>query len=230
MGQFPFSEDEIRFVLRYERLSALEAMQTFFFLEMDNQDFWDRLKRRNLEVSLRRGYTMVEINRAFDEMEQQFFDGVPKPERGFADIDNIFWFIAWHGTTVGVPVAIGRMMGELLAPALEAGLASFTSRQANAELTRLVFALEAYHRDKGNYPEALDDLLGDYIDEMPLDPFSGVPFRYITEPEGYLLYTHLLAEISSKPLRCKDIVAFPTAKCRHANEDSGHLTCKLYVL
>ena len=32
---------------------------------------------------------------------------------------------------------------------------------------------------------------------------------------------HLLAEIFPNPLRCKDIVAFLTAKCRHASKNSG---------
>ena len=121
---------------------------------------------------------------------QGFFEGLPKPERDFSDIDNMFWFIAWHGKTAGMPIAIGRMLGDLAVPVADAaGTSIKNSRPISIALTRLIFALEAYHRDRSNYPEALDELLGHYIDEMPFDPFSGVPFRYITEPEGYLLYS-----------------------------------------
>jgi len=41
----------------------------------------------------------------------------------------------------------------------------------------------------GKYPEALDDLLGRFISGIPLDPFSGEPFRYVLEERGYLLYS-----------------------------------------
>jgi hypothetical protein len=189
--QMPFREDEIRFMLRNDRLMVLDYLQHFpFFREhVIDADLWEWFKQRNANTGIRRGYAMIEINRAFDEMERRFFEGLPKPERGFSDIDNIFWFIAWYGKYAGIPTAIGRMMGDLVVPTLDAARASFTTRRATAAMTRLVFALEAYHRDNGNYPEALDDLLEHYIDELPLDPFSGEAFRYIVESEGYLLYS-----------------------------------------
>jgi len=80
-------------------------------------------------------------------------------------------------------------MGSLYCPAIEACRAAHWRQETEVLLTRLLFALEAYHRDTGSYPDVLDDLLGRYIDEIPLDPFSGESFRYILEPPGYLLYS-----------------------------------------
>jgi hypothetical protein len=53
-----------------------------------------------------------------------------------------------------------------------------------------MFALEAYQRDHdGNYPATVEDLRGRFINEIPLDPFSGDLFRYVVEESGFLLYS-----------------------------------------
>jgi hypothetical protein len=44
--------------------------------------------------------------------------------------------------------------------------------------TLLLLALEAYRRDHGPLPAALDDLVGSYLDALPRDPYSGRAFRY----------------------------------------------------
>ncbi|MDR0870754.1 MAG: type II secretion system protein GspG [Planctomycetaceae bacterium] len=64
--------------------------------------------------------------------------------------------------------------------------------EADATLTRLLFALELYHREHGEtYPESLDKLRNGYVDEIPLDPFSKQPFLYILDDDrrGYLIYS-----------------------------------------
>jgi hypothetical protein len=49
--------------------------------------------------------------------------------------------------------------------------------------TRLVLALEAWKLDhEGRLPDSLDELLGKYIDRMPVDPATGQTFGY--EPKG----------------------------------------------
>lgn len=49
-----------------------------------------------------------------------------------------------------------------------------TSRRA----TRLILALEAWKLRHGSLPKKLDQLVGSCIDRMPVDPYSGKPFRY----------------------------------------------------
>ncbi len=48
--------------------------------------------------------------------------------------------------------------------------------------TRLVMAIEAWKLRHGSLPKKLDELVGSCIDRMPVDPYSGRPFRYF--PEG----------------------------------------------
>ena len=49
--------------------------------------------------------------------------------------------------------------------------------------------LELHRRNARSYPDALDGLGLEYLDEVPVDPFSGNPFGYQKEGEGYFLYS-----------------------------------------
>jgi hypothetical protein len=46
----------------------------------------------------------------------------------------------------------------------------------------LLLALERYRLDHGNLPDTLDALVGDYLDELPIDPYSGR--KYVYFPNG----------------------------------------------
>ena len=42
----------------------------------------------------------------------------------------------------------------------------------------LLLALEAWKAQHGRFPDTLDELVGTYLDRLPLDPYSGKPFLY----------------------------------------------------
>jgi len=43
-------------------------------------------------------------------------------------------------------------------------------------------AMESFRVERGNLPERLDELVGTYLDKMPIDPHSGEQFHYF--PDG----------------------------------------------
>ncbi len=47
--------------------------------------------------------------------------------------------------------------------------------------TRVLMALKAYKAENGALPESLDELVPEYIAEVPRDPFDGQPLRYSRE-------------------------------------------------
>ena len=47
--------------------------------------------------------------------------------------------------------------------------------------TRVLFAIKCYKRKTGRLPDALDALVPEYIDKVPLDPYDGRPMRYSRE-------------------------------------------------
>lgn len=49
---------------------------------------------------------------------------------------------------------------------------------ARVRATHALLPLEARRRDVGSLPERLEDLVPNYTDEVPVDPFTGAPLRY----------------------------------------------------
>jgi hypothetical protein len=57
------------------------------------------------------------------------------------------------------------------------------------ELTKLAFALAAYHADHDAYPAELVNLVPDYVPQIPKDVFSAADLHYSIGDGGYLLYS-----------------------------------------
>ena len=56
-------------------------------------------------------------------------------------------------------------------------------------LAETSLALAAYRADHGGYPERLDDLVPEYVDEVPRDVFVDDELRYVPRGDDYLLYS-----------------------------------------
>lgn len=57
-------------------------------------------------------------------------------------------------------------------------------------LAGLACALERFKNSRGTYPERLEDLMPDFLQKLPHEPFNGKPFRYRrTEDGSYRLYS-----------------------------------------
>ncbi|MBN1124619.1 MAG: hypothetical protein JXA82_06400 [Sedimentisphaerales bacterium] len=54
---------------------------------------------------------------------------------------------------------------------------------------RVAIAMERYRLAEGKLPEALEELVPLYLDEVPLDPFDGKPLRYKQTNPGYIIYS-----------------------------------------
>jgi hypothetical protein len=67
----------------------------------------------------------------------------------------------------------------------------FESRRATAYLrtARLALAVERYRLAHGSLPETADELVPDFIDALPLDPYSDSPIRYKRLPNGFVTYS-----------------------------------------
>ena len=50
-------------------------------------------------------------------------------------------------------------------------------------------AVERYRRKEGKLPQRLDDLVPDFLPQIPTDPFDGRPLRYRVREEEYLIYS-----------------------------------------
>lgn len=60
---------------------------------------------------------------------------------------------------------------------------------AQAQLTRLGFALAVHRHEHGAFPDSLAELTPGLLNELPLDPCSGQAFVYRRTDDGYVLYS-----------------------------------------
>jgi hypothetical protein len=85
--------------------------------------------------------------------------------------------------------AIGESLIGLLLPAVGKVQGAFDRIEQTQRNLEIAFALAAYHRDNGRYPEKLDDLAPKYLAAVPNDLFSGKALIYRPSEKGYLFYS-----------------------------------------
>ncbi len=73
---------------------------------------------------------------------------------------------------------VGMTQCALTFPAWREYLKAKCSAECALAASRLVCACNLYARDHDTLPERLDELVPDYIDAVPRDPYDGEPFRY----------------------------------------------------
>jgi hypothetical protein len=91
------------------------------------------------------------------------------------------------------PETRGKLLGDillcLLVPA-NSRIQQAADRQEQTERNLdVAFALAAYQRDQGSYPDKLEALAPKYLATVPQDLFTGKPLVYQPSPKGYLLYS-----------------------------------------
>lgn len=84
---------------------------------------------------------------------------------------------------------MGRILIALLAPSMTHARVAEDRNLANSSLAHIGFALAAWRREQGEYPESLDMLAPDLLAEVPLDPFTQKSFTYRRTDTGYRLYS-----------------------------------------
>ncbi|MEM1059951.1 MAG: hypothetical protein AAGK14_11940, partial [Verrucomicrobiota bacterium] len=173
LGAFRFSEEKLRRMLREEymvtlsfpRIIAAEGglyvtggdppMPTLFYKPNRTQALFARYFREGM-----RNVGLTASERDFSEFEE---------------LMDTYMDRAWHD----VSNFTGYMLLGLAIPMLEPVLMRVDELNSRLELTRLGLALAGYANEHGGaLPPTLDALAPDYINAVPLDPFTGEPFHY----------------------------------------------------
>ena len=61
--------------------------------------------------------------------------------------------------------------------------------QGHLDLAQAATAIERYRLAEGKLPGRLEELVGEYLEEVPIDPFNGKPIKYKRTEPGYVLYS-----------------------------------------
>ncbi|UCC95239.1 MAG: hypothetical protein JSW40_00400 [Candidatus Omnitrophota bacterium] len=82
---------------------------------------------------------------------------------------------------------------ELLAcgtvPSLIKAVNSYYDPKAKLRILKLAAAIRLYIFQEGRLPDTLDNLIPDYLEAIPLDPWSGQPLIYVRQGRQFTLYS-----------------------------------------
>jgi hypothetical protein len=66
---------------------------------------------------------------------------------------------------------------------------------AQCDLLEMAVGLKRHKKITGSYPEAVNGIVPEFIEELPADPFSGDPYIYRREGDGFALYSVAVNQI-----------------------------------
>jgi hypothetical protein len=84
---------------------------------------------------------------------------------------------------------VGKILLALMTPALSAALQAEDRAVMTFQMTEVALALAGYRADHGRYPESLEQLVPDYLEQVPLDFFAEDALRYQPSVQDYVLYS-----------------------------------------
>lgn len=142
-------------------------------LRWGNRQFDEMLEICEIQDSLKR-------REASDKFTQDFEDSLQKrKENLLLEFLTVNKAELWGITGRDIVYA-------LTAPALQI-VDSHQRRITRKRMASLAFLIEAYHLERGEYPEELAKLIPDYIGDLPADEHSGKPFHYERKNNGCIL-------------------------------------------
>ncbi len=83
-----------------------------------------------------------------------------------------------------------RALAAMLAPAIESCVKKSIRGRVSLDIAMLACALERFHLSKKHYPESLNELIPEFVKEIPPDAASGGALHYLREPGNhFMLYS-----------------------------------------
>lgn len=116
-------------------------------------------EQRNVEQALAMNQPTPWAESLMDRLEQQRL-GRTTP---------LLWDTGWYNATAAATTA------------------NYLKTQVRRRIVLLYLALAAWQAEHGELPPTLETLVGPYLDQLPLDPYTGKPFRYCREGLAYPL-------------------------------------------
>lgn len=77
----------------------------------------------------------------------------------------------------------GYVLLKMILPPITRAIEAHDRTLAACAQARIIIALEQFYVDGGRYPASLDELVPEYLAELPRDPATGEPFTYERAPE-----------------------------------------------
>jgi hypothetical protein len=98
------------------------------------------------------------------------------------------WPDVWESVRIIEQEKPGFMQGGLMPPMTRA-VGPTGAGVAKCRCVRIALMIESYRREKGNLPQSLQELVPQFGQEIPADPFSGRDLLYRVQPEAFVVYS-----------------------------------------
>ena len=143
--------------------------------------FQERIDRLDAIVALPVSYSQYRAVADWDE------NGYTAMEKRASFINNYPYLVFQKGIYQLLPDILGGFISGITVH----HILSHYRGVVQLRQTEIAVALELFRRNHGEYPQSLESLRGEYLDEIPCDPFTeDKPFHYSRlEPNGWAIYS-----------------------------------------
>jgi hypothetical protein len=80
-------------------------------------------------------------------------------------------------------------ISDMLLPSLTRGLNAYARDTAQLRNAATALAVERFRLKTGQPPATLEELVPEFLESVPIDPFDGQPLRYRRSENGYVVYS-----------------------------------------
>lgn len=164
--------DGLRRALIGERVKIL---QTFETMNGEAYGVWGLTRGPD------RRLTLDFFEQAVAAAEQPWPEALKAAEAAAQEVDNASSGSAWRD--------ILYLTTSLFAPTTKPLFVAAARATAQRDATDAVIGIELFRRRNGSIPETLDELVPEFLPQVPIDPFDGQPLRYVVKPDRYVIYS-----------------------------------------
>ncbi len=107
---------------------------------------------------------------------------------GFANVENTKWaaFQTWRESLV---IPEHCLLFDIIVWSFNRSIAQSFRLAAHARALQTAIACERFRLANGHWPHELNDLVPEYLPQLPSDPFDAKPLRYTQTPDGIKVWS-----------------------------------------
>jgi len=102
------------------------------------------------------------------------------------------------------PIPPSDPLSQMVIPP-EMAFTAFGKKAAILDGSRISIALRLHRLEHGTYPESLDTLVPEYLDVLPLDPFTQKDFHYEKGEDDFRLYSYYYNQVDDNAMPARGL-------------------------
>ena len=126
----------------------------------------------------------------FLQLMRDVDEGIEADWQGALALNNLHPALDWQDVQRSAPLGRGAWFApSLFASKLATDVPIFAEGQARASAAAAGIAAARFHHKNDQWPASLDEMVPEFLDELPMDPFTGEPLKMIGTGEEITIYS-----------------------------------------